>query len=372
MDRELVLAVLALALGGGAYALGELGGWSLARWRRGGGGAGEEGGARRGERGEAGEARARRQGGGSFALERRAWRRIWRPLAPGLLVLAFLIGWALQEPDSAEALPILAFAIALPFALLWARAGLRAARSARSAAGVAAAKPLAATVGLWRPRTILSPLLHEQLDAAALRAVMEHEAAHARHRDPLRLWLAQLVTDLQWPLSGARRRFTEWRLALELARDDEALARGVDGGDLAAGLLAVARLGARPPGAERAPGAALPGSSSGAIERGIEGAIEGAIAGLGAEGATQAFRQRVTRLLAAQEGAPATVAQEAAPSPSPGAPPAPDGPRASSPYLLGAGLRRPAALLVALGVALIALGYHHGELVISNLLGLGI
>jgi hypothetical protein len=64
-----------------------------------------------------------------------------------------------------------------------------------------------------------------------------------RHFDPLRLWLAQLGTDLQWPARGARRRFRDWRAALELARDDEACERGVDGSDLAAALIEAARLG---------------------------------------------------------------------------------------------------------------------------------
>ena len=62
-----------------------------------------------------------------------------------------------------------------------------------------------------------------------------------RHRDPLRIWLAQLATDLQWPWPPARKRLSQWLTALELARDEEARAAGVDGTDLAEVILASAR-----------------------------------------------------------------------------------------------------------------------------------
>lgn len=173
--------------------------------------------------------------------ERQAWRRLWRPLAPAAVVLAFLAGWALQEPEASEGLPppLLAPAalLALTFGLIVARAVVRATRALRlPARGVAAM-----TYGLLRPRVYIAPELGARLDAPALRAALEHEAAHARHRDPLRLWLAQLATDLQWPLRAARGRFADWRDALELARDAEACER-VEGSDLATALIEAARL----------------------------------------------------------------------------------------------------------------------------------
>lgn len=96
--------------------------------------------------------------------------------------------------------------------------------------------------GVLRPRILISPRLANALQDRELEAVVEHERAHARHRDPLRLWLAQLATDLQWPWPQARVRFRAWIHALELARDEEALARGVDGADLAAAILVSVRL----------------------------------------------------------------------------------------------------------------------------------
>jgi hypothetical protein len=171
------------------------------------------------------------------ALEQRAWRRLWLPLGPAGLIAAFLIGWAIQEPRRAEAAAPALPALAALFGLIALRAAARAVRALRRPPRDAAA----ATRGLWRPRVHIAPALSARLDEHALRAVLAHEEAHARHRDPLRLWLAQIATDLQWPSAAARRRFADWRAALELARDAEACER-VDGSDLAAGLIEAARL----------------------------------------------------------------------------------------------------------------------------------
>jgi BlaR1 peptidase M56 len=252
MDREIVLSILALTLCGATWVgCGALTG----RWGR-------------GRDGVNSSSRSARW------LEHLAWRRLWQPLLPGGFLLAFLVGWALQEPSSAEPLHVMAFVVALPFALVWARVSLRAWRS-RAVREV----PLAGTVGLLRPRVVITEPLRDKLDPAALGAVIEHEAAHLRHRDPLRLWLAQIATDLQWPAAAARRRFAQWRAALELARDEEALSRGVDGGDLAAALVAGARLG----------GAGRPSREG--------SALAGLLAEASSESSSEAFRERVMRLL---------------------------------------------------------------------------
>lgn len=172
-------------------------------------------------------------------LERRAWARLWLPLLPAALLFAVLAGWALQEPDISDERVVLPAVLgAAPFALIWIRAASRAFRSLRTSPR----QVPAATVGILRPRIFISPALRTRLDTRALRAVEEHEAAHRRHRDPLRLWLAQMAADLQWPSRRASVRFLAWRRALELGRDEEACAHGVEGCDLAAALLAAARL----------------------------------------------------------------------------------------------------------------------------------
>ncbi|HEV3115215.1 MAG TPA: M56 family metallopeptidase [Candidatus Binataceae bacterium] len=172
------------------------------------------------------------------ACERRAWRRLWLPFAPALIILATLAGWALREPASAERVPNFLLWSALPFAALFVRTAWRALRSLASPdKGIAVA-----TVGVLRPRIVISPRIVTALDRDALAAAIAHERAHARHRDPLRLWLAQIGTDLLWPWPAAHSRLVSWKRALECARDDEARRTGADGPALAAAILIALRL----------------------------------------------------------------------------------------------------------------------------------
>jgi hypothetical protein len=170
----------------------------------------------------------------SNQLERQRWLALWWPVAPTSVVSAWLCGWALSQPDPVpDSVGSFIFIASAPFALVAVRAVLRATWSLwRSSddCGIA-------TVGLLRPRIVFPPQLAKRLDEHAIEAALAHERAHVRHRDPLRIWVAQLVTDLQWPWGIAQRRFASWLTALELARDDEARATGVDGADLAAALI---------------------------------------------------------------------------------------------------------------------------------------
>jgi hypothetical protein len=203
MDRELVLAIFAFVLCGSALTVA---GWCPLRSP------------------VASSGRVR---------ERQAWRRIWFPFGPAVLVFAALCGWALVEPERAERVPNCLLWGALPFAAVLVRAAWRALRSLTSAQP----ETVIATVGLLRPRIILAPRIAAALDEPALAAAVAHERAHARHWDPLRLWLAQLGSDLLWPWPPATARFVCWRQVLELARDEEARLSGVAGPDLAAAIL---------------------------------------------------------------------------------------------------------------------------------------
>jgi hypothetical protein len=207
MDRELVLAILAALLCGSAS--------TAAGWYPTGSPVASSG----------------------RALERRAWRRMWLPFGPAVLLFAALCGWALVEPEDAERVPTCLLWSAVPFATVLLRAAWRALRSLASAHQDQAI----ATVGVFRPRIILSPRIAAALDQEALAAALEHERAHARHRDPLRLWLAQLGSDLLWPWPAAAARFLCWRRALELARDEEVRLEGIAGPDLAAAILVALR-----------------------------------------------------------------------------------------------------------------------------------
>jgi hypothetical protein len=155
------------------------------------------------------------------------------PLVLAATVAALLCGWAVVEPDPVPARPSLSlFLASVPFGPLWARAVISAGWSlVRDQDDLGAA-----TVGILRPWIFFSPHLGKALEDRAIEAALEQERAHVRHWDPLRIWLAQLATDLQWPWPQARNRFAQWILVLELAQDEEARAAGVVGSDLATAI----------------------------------------------------------------------------------------------------------------------------------------
>jgi BlaR1 peptidase M56 len=179
-----------------------------------------------------------RQASTSLHEEQLHWLVLWRPAAPALTVAAWLCGWALSQPDPVpDRVGWMIFIASVPFAVIAGRAVVRAAWSLWQSPcdyGIA-------TVGLLRPHVVFAPELAKMLDDRAINAALAHERTHVRHRDPLRIWLAQFVTDLQWPWGAARRRFTCWLAALQCARDDEARAAGVEGADLATAVLASVR-----------------------------------------------------------------------------------------------------------------------------------
>lgn len=169
----------------------------------------------------------------------RAWWRLAQPVFVGLLVLAFVAGWALQEPNPAdERAGIILYVLAAAGAYVTIRALTRALRAVRDPS----ARVPIGTVGLLRPRIIVSEEYRQCVTPEVLAAGLAHETAHARRRDPLRIWVAQLVADLQWPIGDAAQRLSDWLVVLESRCDDEAVHRGAAPEDLAEAILAAARL----------------------------------------------------------------------------------------------------------------------------------
>lgn len=259
-------------------------------------------------------------------LERQAWRALCRPVAPVLVIAAWLVGWALTEPDPVRNPldPGVVVCLWLPFGLLFARA------CARAAWALVRELPECgvSTIGCLRPVVVFSPFLARRLDEPVIRAALAHEHAHARHRDPLRIWVAQVITDLQWPWPQAERRLSAWLAALELARDEEARRGGIDGPDLAAAVLASVRfLGELP-----APQLTTLGGTQLAHARLI--------------GDETSLRHRVSRLLAPLPGMPDEVA--------------------GSRF----GLRQITVLFLPLLLAAMLLGALYGQRIMQPLLGL--
>lgn len=209
MDREFVLAILGIVLTGVTLRLGVL--WRPAKIAI---------------------------ATSSLQAERRCWWRVWMPLAPMVIVLCALAGWAALEPDNSEVVPWSLLLLSLPGVFVWTRATWRAVKALRRRPVIRAA----GVIGLWHPRIVVSDQFRACVDDSTAAAARAHEAAHARHRDPLRLWLAQFATDLQWPSARAADRLRAWMSVVEFARDDEARQVGVEGVDLAAAIIAAVRL----------------------------------------------------------------------------------------------------------------------------------
>jgi len=105
----------------------------------------------------------------------------------------------------------------------------------------ATAEPTAFVAGLLRPRVFLSRGLLAAVDQHALAAILAHETAHARRRDPLRRLLSALV--LAFHLPGVAQMIdTLLARAHECVADADAARKVGDGPRVAQTLIQVARL----------------------------------------------------------------------------------------------------------------------------------
>ncbi len=75
--------------------------------------------------------------------------------------------------------------------------------------------PCAVTLGLWRPRSLISSCLETALSPEELEVVARHEAAHAANRDPLKQFIYRVVAFL-FP---SRAFIREMELAMEQCAD---------------------------------------------------------------------------------------------------------------------------------------------------------
>ena len=101
-------------------------------------------------------------------------------------------------------------------------------------------RPLAFCAGLIRPRVRVSYAALSDLDPVQLRAIVAHELAHVRRRDPLRLAVAQAVADGFWFVPPFRHLTARQAAAADLAADAAAVrAAGGSPRSLASAMLAV-------------------------------------------------------------------------------------------------------------------------------------
>ncbi|MGH3102799.1 MAG: M56 family metallopeptidase [Gaiellaceae bacterium] len=181
----------------------------------------------------------------------------WVLAAPalGLLstsTLALLRSLVRQRRDTrrvAEWVRLRAIPIQPAIAVVIADAGIARCRLVRDE------QPYAFTFGIFRPIVVVTSALFNELDAGPLRAILLHEAAHARARDPGRLFLARAIAAglLGFPPAArAQGRCHQWA---ELAADRAVL------GQLGPRPLAVALLALL-----RRPGRLLPRAEGSVVE----------------------------------------------------------------------------------------------------------
>jgi Zn-dependent protease with chaperone function len=159
---------------------------------------------------------------------------------------------------------------------------------------VASGAPLSFAAGLLRPRVHLAEGLVSSLAPEQLAAVLAHERAHARRRDPLARALART---LSWPHLPRMRRalLGEHALAAEQACDAEAAREVGDRLAVAEAILAVERLFA--PGAG-APPAGQPAFAGDAVAARVEALLAAEPPQRGAPAARLAIPLALAALLA--------------------------------------------------------------------------
>ncbi len=116
------------------------------------------------------------------------------------------------------------------------------------AIGLISGAHMPVTIGLWRPRILVSRALVSHLTTAELRAILLHEDAHRRRRDPLRMAVQRgaLVLLFYYPLIWLLWR--KLRATAELVCDAAVLRAGIHPGQYARALARTVELNLLPAG----------------------------------------------------------------------------------------------------------------------------
>jgi Zn-dependent protease with chaperone function len=152
-----------------------------------------------------------------------------------------LIEWMLLGAAATGAGVVIARVVAAQFAT-WRAVGALLRSSGKIEGGlIPSSAPLSVTAGLFRPLVLVSTGLRERLRPDVLDVVLEHERAHARRRDPLRLVTAALLSAGHLP--GTRRLLlSDLALACEQAADEDAARAVGDRVQVAEAIVAVERV----------------------------------------------------------------------------------------------------------------------------------
>ncbi|KRF38637.1 M56 family metallopeptidase [Paenibacillus sp. Soil787] len=97
--------------------------------------------------------------------------------------------------------------------------------------------PIAMTIGLWKPRMILSSGLMDMLEPNELLAVIEHEKCHMRHRDPLAIFLLSMISKSMWYIPIFAWMADKYPIMIELRADKYAITQMKQSTHLGSALL---------------------------------------------------------------------------------------------------------------------------------------
>lgn len=101
--------------------------------------------------------------------------------------------------------------------------------------------PLAFTIGLWRPRIVLSTGLLNMLDNDEEEAVVYHELHHLWHRDPLKTTLLTVFASMMPYLPVLKHVAKQYSIVREILADNEAIRRTGNVAGIGSALLKLIR-----------------------------------------------------------------------------------------------------------------------------------
>ncbi|UJF33542.1 M56 family metallopeptidase [Paenibacillus hexagrammi] len=106
--------------------------------------------------------------------------------------------------------------------------------------------PIALTMGLWKPRIILSTALLDMLTEGELRAVVEHEKYHLQQKDPLTIFALMICSVSLGYIPIFRWIADKYKIMMELSADKHAISVMEHTAELGSALLKLWKRGQSP------------------------------------------------------------------------------------------------------------------------------
>ncbi|QYR19548.1 M56 family metallopeptidase [Paenibacillus sp. sptzw28] len=106
--------------------------------------------------------------------------------------------------------------------------------------------PIAVTMGLLRPRVVISTGLLNLMEEDEIEAVIEHEKYHLRHRDPLQMFLLSMLSVSMWYIPIFKWLSVKYNLIIEVMADKHAISKVGSSDVLGSALLKILKQGPLP------------------------------------------------------------------------------------------------------------------------------